>query len=577
MAHRNAMSRLSQTSQALLRTQGAALANPLWNIDNEQIALSLEAIASNREVVVARVYGEDAELMVEAGDVSDLSGDEIVFRRDIDFDAGTGARKIGEIEFVVTSREIWEQTRARLLLAAGIALAAVAMEVSAALFALRRIVGVPLERLLGAISAAGRGRKRQKVEAGSSDELGQVIDAFNTMLAQQEVFERELEAQARMEGELAIGRDMQLSLVPHEFDALTEGRGVTLWASLEPAREVGGDFYDAFLIDEDTLCVCIGDVSDKGVPAALLMAVTKTLVKGFAAGANRPGSIVRAVNEELCAGSHRDMFVTLFVGFLELRSGQLKSTNAGHNKPLCATREGVVREIPQLDGPVVGALPGIDYTEAVTQLSSGEMLLLFTDGVTEASGKSGTFFGDAALHALFAEHASKSPRDVIEAVFRAVAVHEAGADRSDDLTALAIRFEGKTAEWRTDIPADANTLSAAGEELAEALPSAPSDLISKTQLVLDEIGSNVVRHAEAAGDIALRISIEARHYARQMHLTIRDNGPAFDPATVGAPDTALPAEVRCEGGLGLHLVRNLSDSFDYSREGDRNRYVITLS
>ena len=190
MAHRNAMARLIQTSQALLRTQGAALANPLWNIDTEQIALSLEAIASNREVVLARVYGEDAELMVEAGDVSDLSGDEIVFRRDIDFDAGTGPRKIGEIEFVVTPRDIWEQTRARLLLAAGIALAAVAMEVSAALFALRRIVGVPLERLLGAISAAGRGRKRQRVETGASDELGQVIEAFNTMLAQQEVFER---------------------------------------------------------------------------------------------------------------------------------------------------------------------------------------------------------------------------------------------------------------------------------------------------------------------------------------------------------------------------------------------------
>ena len=171
MAHRNAMSRLVQTSQALLRTQGAALASTLWNIDTEQIALSLEAIASNREVVLARVYGEDGELMVEAGDVSGPVDDEIVFRRDINFDAGTGARKIGEIEFVVTPRDIWEQTRARLLLAAGIALAAVAMEVSAALFALRRIVGVPLERLLGAISAAGRGRKRQRVEAGASDEI----------------------------------------------------------------------------------------------------------------------------------------------------------------------------------------------------------------------------------------------------------------------------------------------------------------------------------------------------------------------------------------------------------------------
>jgi len=189
-----------------VRTQSAALANPLWNLDDEQIALSLEAIASNREIVVARVYGEDGELLASEGDATDPRGDEIAFRNDIRFDAGTGPRKIGEFELLVTPRDIWDQTRSRLLLAAGIALAAVAMEVSAALFALRLIVGVPLERLLAGISAAGGGRSRRRIETGAPDEMGTVIEAFNDMLAQQEVFERERRFPGRRRNALPLRR-----------------------------------------------------------------------------------------------------------------------------------------------------------------------------------------------------------------------------------------------------------------------------------------------------------------------------------------------------------------------------------
>ena len=575
MAHRNAVARLERTTEALLQTQSAALANPLWNIDDEQIRLSLEAIAANTQILLARVYGEDGDLMAEAGTDPEPGDDSFIMRREIVFDAGTGPRRIGEIEFVVTAREIWAQTRSRLLLAGGIALVAVTMEVGAALFALRRIVGIPLERLLGAINAARTGRARRRVSPGASDEMGQVIAAFNEMLDQQDVFERELQEQARMEGELNIGRDMQLSMVPHDFEALSQGRAVRLWGGLEPAREVGGDFYDAFPGEGNTLYLCIGDVSDKGVPAALLMAVTKTLVKAFAAEGAGPRAVVTAVNEELCRGEHRNMFVTLFVGLLDLDTGRLTSCNAGHNPPLRLAPGGGISALDARNGPVVGALPDIAYTEAETMLAPGETLFLYTDGVTEAADADGAFFGEAGLRALLAERAGQDVRALTDAVIRAVGEHEAGALRSDDITVLAIAWEGPARIlWEDEAAAETGALGRLGDRMAEALAGQPETLVGKARIVVEEIGANIVNHADAGEPP--RIAVCVAQQDGGLALTISDTAPAFDPAAAAAPDTTLPLEARHIGGLGLHLVRELSTSLNYAREGDRNVYRITL-
>ena len=385
MAHRSAVTRLEQTWAALLKTQSAALANPLWNLDHEQISLTLQATSANPEILVVRVYDEAGDILSESGNENNLRGDESVLRSKVTFDAGTGLRQIGELEFIATPRELWTQTFNRLLLVGGIAVLAVTMEVGAALFALRRIVGAPLERLLAAINSAKTGRGRRKVELGPQDELGQVMSAFNDMLTQQEVFERELQQQARMEGELQIGHDMQLSMVPRNFEALTAGHPIKLWAALEPAREVGGDFYDAFFIDDNILCLCIGDVSDKGVPAALLMAVTKTLIKANAVKGADPAQIITAVNHELCAGDNRDMFVTLFLALMDTRSGELRFTNAGHNPPLRLLSDGTVSILDDRHGPVVGAVDNIKYLQSEIRLELGETLFLYTDGVTEAA------------------------------------------------------------------------------------------------------------------------------------------------------------------------------------------------
>jgi class 3 adenylate cyclase len=246
MTHKNAIKRLHDTLDGMIVTQSAALATPLWNLDYEQIELSLEAIAANREIIAARLYGEDGAIMRQVGETR-AGGDDILLQRPVVHDAGAGPKVIGELEFIATPRHVWEQTRLRLLVAAIIALLAVGMEVAAALFALRRIIARPLDRLLSSINMAKSGQGRKRVEWNSGDELGQVIAAFNDMQEQQEAYE----------GELREGRDTLERRVEERTAELlsateeaTRARG-QLTAAIETISE-GFSLYD----NEDRLVIC---------------------------------------------------------------------------------------------------------------------------------------------------------------------------------------------------------------------------------------------------------------------------------------------------------------------------------
>jgi class 3 adenylate cyclase len=246
MTHRAALNRLHDTLGGMISTQSAALATPLWNLDYDQIELSLRAIAANREIVAARIYGEDGELMRQVG-IEGAGDDNILLLRPVVHDAGAGLKTIGKLEFIATPRHVWEQTRLRLLVAAGIALLAVSMEVAAALFALRRIVAHPLDRLLSSINLAKSGRGRERVDWNSSDELGQVISAFNDMQDTQQAYEAELR-QGRDTLERRVDeRTAELSSATNEA---TRARS-QLTAAIETISE-GFSLYDK----NDRLVIC---------------------------------------------------------------------------------------------------------------------------------------------------------------------------------------------------------------------------------------------------------------------------------------------------------------------------------
>jgi sigma-B regulation protein RsbU (phosphoserine phosphatase) len=240
----------------------------------------------------------------------------------------------------------------------------------------------------------------------------------------------------RMEKELNVARDIQLSMLPKTFP---EHNDFTLHAIMNAALEVGGDFYDYFFIDEDNLCLCVGDVSGKGVPAALFMAITKSMIKSRAADDLSTANIMTHVNREISQNNESSMFITVFLSILNLKTGELTYTNAGHNPPFIKHAGSEIDRIDQRHGPVAGAVEGFTYKESSLFLSEGDTLLLYTDGVTEAISSANELYGEQRLiNTLGLNH--NSPMDLNSYILNDVLKFEDGTDQTDDITILSLSF-----------------------------------------------------------------------------------------------------------------------------------------
>jgi sigma-B regulation protein RsbU (phosphoserine phosphatase) len=242
---------------------------------------------------------------------------------------------------------------------------------------------------------------------------------------------------ASLKQELEIAHSMQLSILPRTAPATDAAR---VEALMVPAKEVGGDFYDYFLLDDRRLAVVVADVSGKGVPAAFFMAISRTLLKTNALFLERPSDVIGKLNDQLCAENEQMMFVTVFFAILDLANGELAYVNAGHNPPVLRQHDGAVRFLPKGQNMALAVLEGQVYTEGLLLLSPGDTMLLYTDGVTEASNAGHVLFGDANLLEVVRGH--DGGPGLPEAVLRAVRTFEAGAAQADDITCVALRYRG---------------------------------------------------------------------------------------------------------------------------------------
>ena len=282
--------------------------------------------------------------------------------------------------------------------------------------------------------------------ARRGDEVGELAQAFQRMETELETLIENLKktttAKERMESELNIGREIQMSMIPLIFPPFPDRKEIVIYGTMEPAREVGGDFYDFFFIDEDWFCFCIGDVSGKGVPAALFMAVTKTLIKSRAADDYSPVSIITRVNDELSQDNIEAMFVTIFIGILNTKTGELLYTNAGHNPPYLKRKDGSIKRFDQIHGPAVGAVSGLAYEESKICLSKEDIILLYTDGITEAMDRAQNFFSEERLADILSSLGDISAEDVVNYTVSEVKRFEDGTDQVDDITILSVQFLG---------------------------------------------------------------------------------------------------------------------------------------
>ncbi|MBH0200540.1 MAG: SpoIIE family protein phosphatase, partial [Nitrospira sp.] len=389
-------------------------------------------------------------------------------------------------------------------------------------------------------------------------------------------------AKARMQEELNVGRDIQRSMLPRVFPAFPDRKEIELYAVLEPAMEVGGDLYDFFMVDDHRLCLVIGDVSGNGVPAALFMAMTKIMVKTRAASDPSPASIVTHVNDALSADNDSCMFVTLYLGILNLRDGTLLTTNAGHNPPLLKRRDGRFEWLTAHDGPIVGPMPGITFKESLIQLIPGDELFFYTDGVTEADNARRELFGNDRLKATLDQSKATTVIDRIADVMKAVKAFAGETSQADDITILGLRYFGVAAAdaatgfFRQTMPNQLMaipTLQMAFERYVSQWEGA-RPLIPTLNMALDDLLNNVVQYAFPNDQAEHRIVVEGDVRDGSVVLIITDDGVPFNPLTVAPPDLSLLLHEREIGGLGIHLVKSMFDEVMYHRDVGHN--VLTI-
>jgi len=240
--------------------------------------------------------------------------------------------------------------------------------------------------------------------------------------------------------DLSVAKEIQQSILPQVFPAYPGRSDFDLHASMNAAKSIGGDFYDFFLIDEDHLGIVMADVSDKGIPAAIYMAVSRTVIRAAALKGLRPGECMEYSNSLLCKESVNDMFVTVFYGILELSSGSFSYANGGHNPPYIIGSNGGCRVIEKTGGLVLGVMEDMKYKENTIKIAPSEKIFTFTDGVTEAMNIANELYGEERLEALLAGLSEKNPKELIAAVSEDLKAFTAGAKQSDDITMLAVDY-----------------------------------------------------------------------------------------------------------------------------------------
>ncbi|MBQ7631808.1 MAG: SpoIIE family protein phosphatase [Paludibacteraceae bacterium] len=390
-----------------------------------------------------------------------------------------------------------------------------------------------------------------------------------------------------MENELNIARQIQMAMLPNRFPPFPDYPNLNAYGEVIPAKEVGGDLYD-FYIREGRLFFCVGDVSGKGVPASIVMAMTRSLFRSFSCYMDSPAQIVKQMNESLSGeGNDQSMFVTLFLGVLDLSTGELQYCNAGHNAPIQIKNEKlkiknseILSCVPNLP---LGVLAGFEFKEQETKVAFGDTLFLYTDGLTEAENSDHAQFGEERMMSIVESQKSKveSPQELIAAMQQAVAEFVGSAEQSDDLTMFAIRLIDKSPVTNHPSPLTSGRYSLVMRNDIQQIPTLaewiemiglPEELNMPINLALEEAVSNVMLYAYPgkSGQVLIECT-----KSDKLVFTISDSGIPFDPTQQEDPDVTQSVDERPIGGLGIYLVRQIMDDIRYERKNEKN--ILTLT
>ena len=439
-------------------------------------------------------------------------------------------------------------------------------------FLIKKIIIDNLRKINTTLSEITDGNLNVTVNVRSNEEFASLSDDINQTVS---TLKRYIaDAAARIDKELEFAKQIQYSALPAVFPPFPNRNDFEIYAKMVTAKEVGGDFYDFYMLGESTLAFMIADVSGKGIGAAMFMMRAKTTIKDLAESGLAPDEIFTLANKRLCENNDAGMFVTAWLGILDLKTGALKFVNAGHNPPLVCHEDGEFEYLKARGGMVLAGMDGVKYKTNELCLSPGDEIFLYTDGVTEATNDKNELYGEERLLSLANKNITKTPQQLIAAVKADVDVFVGDAPQFDDITMLAVSVNYVKGDEKIKVIPNEKSFAAVqsfAEDLTKKLAVVPK-VSNKVNIAFDEIYSNIVNYSNA--NIA---EIKYEIVGGKLILTFSDNGTPYNPLETKEPDVTLSAEDRKIGGLGIFMVKKMTESMEYKYENERNILSIVIS
>ena len=441
----------------------------------------------------------------------------------------------------------------------------------ATIFVLVKVLVVKnIRKINSSLSKITDGDLNVTVDVRDNEEFASLSDDINSTVTTLKHYIDE--AAARFDKDLEIAKQIQQSALPSVFPPYPNRKDFSIYASMNAAKEVGGDFYDFYLVDENHLAFVVADVSGKGIPGAMFMMTSKTLIKSFAESGLPVNDVLTNVNTQLCVNNEAGMFVTAWMGILDLKTGLIKFANAGHNPPLVKHKNGSYEYLKGKVNFVLAGMEFVKYKEQELQLQPGDEIYLYTDGVTEAHNSQNELFGEERLLESLNSTKGMSVDEICKKVKEDVDAFVCDAEQFDDITMLCVRLNEINSDVGITVVPSMETVPQVAEFMEtemEKLEVSPK-VSMKLMIAIDEIYSNIVRYS---GATEATVSIEK--IDDKLKLYFKDNGKPYNPLNAEDPDITASAEDRSIGGLGIFMVKKMLDNVEYEYTNNCNKLTLT--
>ena len=439
---------------------------------------------------------------------------------------------------------------------------------------IKRVIINNLKKVNDTLARITKGDLNVTVDVRSNREFSSLSDDINSTVT---TLKRYIaEAAARIDKELEYAKQIQLSALPTNFP---KDEDYNIYAQMIAAKEVGGDFYDFYKLNDTTVAFLAADVSGKGIPAAMFMMTAKTIIKDLAESGMAVNDIFTKANEKLCENNESGMFVTAWMGILDLTTGNLQFANAGHNPPVLKRRDGAFEYLKTRAGFVLAGMEGVRYRVGELTLYPGDRLFLYTDGVPEATNADNKLYGEDRLLSFMNQNATIEATAFLPALKANIDEFVGEAPQFDDITMLMFDYkpkQGGVQMINKTFPAKVEALSDVLGFVDETLESYECPMKTQTAVcvAIEEVFVNVAHYAygEGEGDMTLGIGFDAE--SREITFRMTDKGTPFDPLKKPDPDITLPAEDREIGGLGIFITKKTMDTVTYAYENGEN--ILTM-